>query len=212
MNRPLITVKTLLAQSQNGDTIELPANALITPAAADWLRTCRKPVQRVGVTNPEPNHTPAIYLIGDPSTPYLRTLLPGLEREHHSLTFLTCNGKRDGLLEAIHTMCDAIGEDKSCRGIIVVENGAISSCVANKHPAVRAAIVTQRSSLFGLQRELGINVLIIENGRTSLQQARATIDSFLSGKSRLDPVIAAALPGATSAEPSGEPDLCNCGS
>ena len=46
MSRPLITVKTLVAQAGKGGAIELPAGALVTPAAHDWLAGRKIPVHR----------------------------------------------------------------------------------------------------------------------------------------------------------------------
>ena len=68
------------------------------------------------------------------------------------------------------------------RVVIVVENGAIASCVANKRAHVRAAVIARPSELRMLQRELGINVLIVETGRFSIHHGRAMIEAFLTGE------------------------------
>jgi hypothetical protein len=212
VNRPLVTVKTLIAASRARGEIELSADALITPAAADWLRGTRVPVRRVDVAGPGRDEAPTVYLIGDEAQPDMQTLLPGLERRYPGLAFLPCHGRRSGLLAAVREMCDGLREGSGRRGVILVSNGAVPNCVANKYAHVRAAIVSQPSALFALQRELGINVLVFERGRLSLRQTRATIDAFLTGKTDLDPEIEAALSGATAVPVTERSDDCGCGS
>lgn len=211
MGRPLVTVKTLLAQSRERGAIELPAEALITPAAADWLRGSRVPVRQADGVDTQPDHQPSHYLIGDPADAYLQALLPTLERRDPELEFLPCNGDRQGLLDAVRKMCAGLAERPQRRGVIIVGSGAIPDCVANKCAHVRAAIAAAPSALFSLQQELGINVLIIERGRTSLHQARGMIETFFRGPTRLDPVIEAALTDATAAPPVAESAACDCG-
>lgn len=211
MNRPLVTVKTLIAASRERGKIELPADALITPAAADWLRGTRVPVRRVDAAGPGRDEAPTVYLIGDAAQPDIQTLLPGLERRYPGLTFLPCHGRRSGLLAAVREMCAGLRQCGRRRGVILVSNGAVPNCVANKHAHVRAAIVSQPSALYALQHELGVNVLVFERGRLSLRQMQATIDAFLTGKTGLDPVIEAALAGATADPEKQNPDNCGCG-
>lgn len=211
MSRPLVTVKTLLAQARERGALELPEDALVTPAAADWLRGCRLPVRRVGAQTATQEDAPTCYVIGDSADPYLQTLLPQLERRYAGLHFLPCNGNRIGLLAAIRKLCAALAESQRRRGVIVVGQGAIPACVANRRAHVRAAILSQPSELPGLMRELALNVLIIERGRMSLRQAQASIEAFFAGKAALDPVIAAALGDDGPAEAPVPAAACGCG-
>lgn len=211
MSRPLVTVKTLLAQARERGAIELPDDALVTPAAADWLYGCRLPVRRVGAQTAAPEEAPTRYVIGDAADPYVQALLPQLERQNTGLEFLACNGNRVGLLAAIRKLCAALAECQRRRGVIIVGQGAIPACVANRRSHVRAAILSQPSALAGLMRELAPNVLIIERGRISLRQAQASIQAFFAGKAALDPVIAAALGDDSPAEAPVAAAACGCG-
>jgi hypothetical protein len=214
MSRPLVTVKMLIAQSRDRGSVELPANALVTPAAADWLRSSRFPVQHLDADPPPTARRPTAYLLGDAADPYVQTLLPALQRRHDDVRLLPCNGRLSGLLSALGQMCAGMKEGSQRRGVIVVNSGAIASCVANRHAHVRAAIVTQPSALFTMLRELGINVLIVEKGRTSLRQAQAMIETFLSAETQVNPAISAVLSGApTEASAGGNGQAsCGCGS
>jgi len=193
MSRPVITLKTLVSQSRERGEIALPKDALITPAAADWLQDCTLPIRREDAAPAAVGPEPTVYLVGDAKTSTVRTLLPMLERQYDSLKFLPCQGHLGGCLAAVKEMCDGLAECSRRRGVVLVENGAIVNCVANRHPKVRAAIITKPSALSQLQRTLGMNLLILERQLMSLRQIHATIEAFLTGKARTDPVVASAL-------------------
>jgi len=197
MSRPLITVKTLNAQSRADPGINLPAAAHITPPAQDWLQATRLPVRRNGVGARAPASSPTVYVIGDAKDATMQTLLPTLERHHDSLTFLPCQGNLAGCLDAVHRMCEGLSQCSQRRGIVLVRAGGIVSCVANRNPKVRAAVLTRPSDLYGLQKNLDINVLILEQERMSLRQMLASIETFLTGKGSLSPAVEAALSGTS---------------
>lgn len=209
MSRPLITVNTLVAQVRAEGRVRLPAQALITPAAADWLQGTRVPVERSVVDAAPVPDAPTIYFIGDGGDPYIQTLVTTLERTQPGLRFLTCNNRRECLLAHLETMVRGMAECADRRGVIVVQKGAIAACVANRAPHVQAAILQQPSDLFTLQRELGVNLLIIEKERTAWQQARAAIESFLRGTSAVEPRVATALQRAVSATAAAASCTCD---
>ena len=67
------------------------------------------------------------------------------------------------------------------------------------------------STLFGLVRRLGINLLILEFGRWSLRQMQAAIDEFLTGNTRIDPIVEAALQRLPIAVEKAETKSCSGG-
>ena len=209
MTRPLVTVKTLIAQTRQRGAVELPENALVTPAARDWLSGTRVAVRRVNAP-PEQAAAPERYFLGDAAQPVVQTLVPGLHRRHAGLKFVPCHGNMAGLLAALRETCAALSAAPERRAVVVVREGASISCVANKYPRVRAAILGQPSDLLMLLRELGVNLLILERERTSLQQMRAAIDSFFTGPCSVAPVIEAALAGLALAAQPGGLEACGC--
>lgn len=210
--RPLITVNTLTTQLRERGAVELPADALITPAAQDWLRGTRVRVHRVGAAtgaggcdgNGAVSAPPRVYVVGDAAVPVMQALLPGLERQIPGLRFLPCHGHMAGLMAALHETCTALGGCTRRRGVVIVRNGADVCCVANKYPRVRAAILAAPSALLSLQTELGANLLILERDRMSLQQMRAAIERFVAGPAHVSPVIAEALAVAREGEAPAE--------
>ncbi|MEW6250110.1 MAG: RpiB/LacA/LacB family sugar-phosphate isomerase [Planctomycetota bacterium] len=219
MSRPLITVNTLVAQLRERGAVELPQDALITPAAADWLRGTHVPVRRLAANPDEdgsgsangragaaahPAQRPAapdLYVVGDGRIPVLKTLLPGLEREYAGVKFLSCRGVVEGLCSALHEACTGLAGCTQRRALVVVVDGAIASCVANKYPHVRAAIVTRPSVVYDLVHRLAANLLILESERLSLRQMQGIVAEFLRGKPELEPAVAEALEQATARSP-----------
>lgn len=183
--------------------VELPADALITPAAEDWLRSSVVPVRRAVVAEQPIESEPVIYVVGDAHNPVLQTLLPALQRRHQSAQFLPCNGNLAGLLDALRRACEGLAACSRQRGVVLVRDGAIANCVANKCAKVCAVIVSRPSAPFELVHNLGMNLMILETGRMSLRQLQATIDGFLAGKTSVDPEIEAALAGESTLADAG---------
>lgn len=193
MKRPLVTVKTLTARVRDGEPIGIPENALITPAAEDWLRSAARSVKRVAAESGESEKRGALYIVGDDNTPTIRTLLPLLERSCGKVRMLPCYGKIEGCMDAIEKMCRNLAECNRRRGVVVVGIASIAACVANKFPWVRAATIAKPSELFDLQHRLGANALAIDPSQFSLRQLQATIESFARDDSAIEPVIEAAI-------------------
>ncbi len=206
MGRPLITVKTLIAQSRAGTAITLPANAIITPAAQDWLQATRLPVRQDGLSAGWPAPGPTVYLLGDAGDPAVQTLRSILERKHDSLDFLPCQGHLAGCLDAVRRMCEGLAQCSQRRGIVLVRAVGIINCVANRNSRVRAAVLARPSDLYGLLKDLNTNVLILEPHGMSLRQMQASIETFLAGKGELNPAVEAALTGAAAPGAGGAPD------
>jgi len=207
MSRPLVTVKTLLAQARNGNgrLIEIAEDALITPAAADWLSSRGLAVSRVA-PDAAALTAPVLNLVGDANHPRCQTLLPLLERSLGGVVFRPCRGHRAGLLEAVQQTCAAVAADGTRRGVVVVRDGAIVTCLANKHPAIRAAVVRGPAQLSALVSELGLNLLVLEHSVLSLRQMVGLIETFARAKPQLDPIVDKAL-GGTAPEPARK---CAC--
>ncbi len=196
MSRPLITVKTLIAQARHSRTIELPADALVTPAANDWLADCSMPIRRgaAEAEAAEGNGTAArVFLIGDAAHPNIQILRPIMDRLYAPVAFHPCQGHRTGLLQAVDTTCRALATCSQRRAVVLIHNVAIVNCVANKYPNVRAAILPRPSALYGLVNDLALNMLLIENEQMSMRQVQGAIDAFLKADPVLDPAVEAAL-------------------
>lgn len=192
MSRPLITVKELLSQVREHGRVTLPEDALVTPAARDWLQGAAVKVERVGAVATAAKAVPRLHVVGDHTHPVVQTLLPSLERTYGA-AFQSCNGHLAGLMTCLADVCQWLGAAPEHKGVALLRDGAIAACVANRYPHVRAAIAQRPSSMFRLLRSLGINLLILETEAMSLRQLTALIDEFMKTKTTLDPAVEAAL-------------------
>jgi ribose 5-phosphate isomerase RpiB len=193
MSRPLVTVKTLLAQVRDGEPLMLPPDAIITPAARDWLQTARVTVQSADAPPPAAPKAPTRYVIGDPKCPTVATLLPQLEREHAKLDFRSCQGRLDCCLQHLCAVCKGLAECDQRRGVVLVADGSVVSAVANRHPQVRAAVVQRPSALSGIMQCLGPNLLVLETRQLAVRQIAALMNDFFRARPRTEPCVAAAL-------------------
>lgn len=193
MSRPLITVKELLSQVREHGRVTMPENALVTPAARDWLQGAAVKIERVGAVARAAKTTPLLRVVGDHANPVVQTLLPALERAYGDAPFQSCHGHLAGLMTCLADLCQWLGTAPEHKGVALLRDGAIAACVANRHPHVRAAIAQRPSSMFRLLRSLGINLLILETEALSLRQLTALIDEFMRTKTTLDPAVEAAL-------------------
>lgn len=198
MKRSLVTVKMLTAQMRAQGRIELPPGALITPAAADWLRGTRTPVQPASAAAVTVDAGPRVNVVGDAANPVVSMLLPALERRRN-VRFLPCHGHMTGLLAAVTVASEDLAKCAQRRAIALLRDGAIVNCVANHQPGVRAALVTRPAALYELMRRLGLNFLILETERLAVRQMQALMDTFLDGELGQEAVIADALDGRSTA-------------
>lgn len=207
MGRPLITVNRLLTMARQG-AIQLPTDAIITPAARDFLRDSHTNIQQVDAQPAIPS-LPTRYMCGDQRSLLLKALLPAYERDNQKLVFHSCDGQVDKLLAGLSEICSGLSACDQRRGVVLVERVSLVGVVANKYPKVRAASATTSAELFDLMRELDLNLLLLNPVHISHHQIRAMIDLFFGGKTGMCPTIEAALDGLSSRV--DEPTPCKCG-
>jgi len=206
VSRPLVTANSITAQARKFGRVELPANALITPAARDRLQGTNLPVTWLDAET-EPSTRVGLYLVGDASNPTCQALLPVLERSLGGVNFWSCQGHRAGLLAALRNATDALAKCSQRRGAVIVRDGGIVQCVANHEAHVRAVVYDRPTRLTAYMRELAPNLLILEHERLSLGQMRGMLETFIRGETGMDPVIESALHGDSKENSATE---CRC--
>ncbi len=193
MPRELITANMLEQWAAGGKEIVIPRDALITPAAQDWLRHAKVPVRRASEDKPAATYGLAAEFdqamirstaaaIEDAAGPYRR--------------FEMTSGKgRDALVAAIE-LCAAVATKEIDRGI-VLSNHPDSICVlANKLPDVRAMVGTSWQSVESATQAVGINVLILPPAARSYHEIRQIAGRFLRCQRRLTPSLEKAIAAA----------------
>ncbi len=189
MSRPVVTAILLQELRRSGAEIRLPSNALITPAAKDWMKE-----HPVPITWEEPGGAPGtLAAVMDPSVLELRMMRSILDRRGGLAEVIEPVGGRGGLVSAVRRLCGKVYRREAGKGVVFVQDGAIPVCVANKHVGIRAAMAVDVPFVEEACRELGINVLIIEYHAKTTYMMKQMIDRFLAGPTSAPPETAAAL-------------------
>lgn len=209
MSRPLVTVNTITTMARTLGRVELPANALITPAARDRLQGSGLTVTWLGADEAPAQRT-ALYLVGDGANPTCQTLVTSLERVLGKVQFWSCNGHRAGLLAALKNATDALAKCSQRRAAVVVRDGGLVSCVANRQAHVRAVVCDKPTRLMGYMRDLAVNLLVLEYERLSLRQMQGMLETFVRSETGIDPVVEAALQGGASSHGESKAEGCRC--
>ena len=155
-----------LRRSLNGHhELLLTPRAIITPLAAEQLRTCGVRITRQ--TNDEqPATTKSWGYAQDRQHPLVRSAVQSVEREGLALRELPVNGDQAACHWARAVAeCIAAGE---CRGgILFCQDPGLICCVANKVPGLRAAAVITVAQAAKAMLTLGANLVAVEMpGRT----------------------------------------------
>lgn len=198
MNRSVITANALEDWRREGREIRIPRDALLTPSARDWIRHAACPIAWLDVRADGDGAT--LGVAGGLSLPSLRCLHTELERTAGDVRVFETEGNRRKLIRALGRMCSAIQRGELTRGLVLVEDGAVSACVANKYRGIRACMGTGVIATDAAIRELGVNVLIIEYPQRTFHEMRQMIRRLVSGPGRTDKAVSQAIATAEASE------------
>jgi len=176
MSRPVLTAILLEDLHRQGLEFHLPKNAIITPAARDWLKEHPVPVTWVETDNGIEN----LVVVMDPSLPEMRTMRTILDRQGGLKKVIEPVGGLKGIAEATRQLCKEIARKQAGKGIIFAVDGAVPVCVANKHNGIRAAMGIDVPMVEEACRELGINVLVIEYQTQTTYRMKQMIDRLIT--------------------------------
>jgi len=192
VGRSVITAGMLEDLRRSGVEIRLCKEALITPAARDWLRDHRLPVTWTdGDRGVAGNRCLAVVM--DIALPEMRAVRAVLERSGALAEVIEPVGGRNGVLAATRELCERIACGAVAKGAVFTPDVAIPVCIANKHPGVRAALGTSVAAVEDACRELAANLLVIEQQRATTWQIRQMIDRLLNAPSLPRSEIAAVI-------------------
>lgn len=189
MSRPLVTAILLEEMRRAGAEIRIAREALITPAARDWLKENAVPVTWDDGTKAKRT----LATVMDPALPELRTIRTLLDRRGGLADVIEPVGGRTGIASATRRLCGKVFRREVSKGVVFVQDGAMPVCIANKHVGIRAALGVNVPFVEEACRELGINVLVIEYPTQTTYQMKQMIDRFLAGATAPRPETAAAI-------------------
>ena len=175
---------------RTGAEIRLQKNALITPAAKDWLKEHAVPVFWEEVASPTGGLLAAVL---DASLPELRSVRSMLDRKGVLAEVIEPERGRCGMIAATRRLCGKIARREVFKGVVFAPDAAGPVLVANKHNAVRAAYGGDLPMVEEAIRSLSINLLVIEYPRQTPYTMTQMIDRLLKGPMTIQPEIEAAI-------------------
>ena len=190
MSRPVVTAVMLQELFRTGTEIRLQKNALITPAAKDWLKEHAVPVFWDEVTSPTGGLLAAVL---DASLPELRSVRSMLDRKGVLAEVIEPERGRSGIIAATRKLCGKIARREVLKGVVFASDAAGPVLVANKHNAIRAAYGGDLPMVEEAIRSLSINVLVIEYPRQTAYMMTQMIDRLLKGSTTVQPEVGAAI-------------------
>jgi ribose 5-phosphate isomerase RpiB len=171
-----------------GQEVRLPKDALITPAARDWLKACTTPVTWEESAK---GGSATLAVVMDASLPEMRAMRAVLDRSGGLMEVIEPVGGRSGIAAATRRLCGKVFRKEVAKGIVFAQDGCVPLCVANKHNGIRAALGTNIPHVEEACRQLGVNVLVIEYPGLSTYQIRQMIERVMKGSTAPQPELGA---------------------
>ncbi len=195
MARELITANMLERLAAAGQPIRVPRNALITPAAQDWLRHATVPVTHE--EDGDGQATAAYGLAAEFEQPMIRSTAAAIEdvAGPYRRFEMPASAGRESIAAAVE-LCGAIATREIDRGIVLHNHPATVCILANKLPEVRAMVGTCWRATESACQAVGLNVLIVQPGVQSYHEIRQIASRFLRCERRTLPALDAAIAAA----------------
>jgi ribose 5-phosphate isomerase RpiB len=195
MARELITANMLEQWAQAGRPIVIPRDALITPAAQDWLRRANVPVTRESEAGGAAKTSYG--LAAEFDQPMIRSTAAAIEEAagpYRRFEMASGAGK-ESLIAAVE-LCAAVAANQIERGIVLTNHPDSACVLANKLPNVRAMVGGGWRSVESACQTIGINVLIIPPGLRSFHEIKQMVGRFLKCERRTLPALERAIAAA----------------
>ena len=156
-----------LRRALNGHReLVLPARAVITPLAAEEIRTNGIRVSREPVEAPLASKNARWGYAQDRPHAFVRSAVRALEREGASLKELNLQ-ERSPPGRWARTVAECITRGECQGGVVFCEDAGLLCCVANKVPGLRAVVANTVAQAARATLTLGANLIAVEMpGRT----------------------------------------------
>lgn len=185
MSRPVVTALMLADLKRSGAEIRLAKDALITPAARDWLKENRLPI----TWEDSPRGSASLAVVLNPMLPEMRAVRSMLDRMGGLAEVIEPAPGRGGLAAATRRLCGKVARREVAKGVILAEDACIPCCIANKHVGIRAVHGVNVPAVEEACRQIGANVLVLEYPVQTSFQIRQMIDRFRKGATAPHPEL-----------------------
>ena len=180
MSRTVVTAILLEELYREGHEIRLSADALLTPAARDWIKEHPIPVTWDASDD---SGAGRLAVVMDPALPELRLMRAILDRRGGLAEVIEPAHGRRGVAEAVRQLCDALRQKRVAKAVAFVLDGALPVCLANKYPGVRAALGMNLPMAEEAIRSCGANLLVLEYPTLTTYQMRQMVERLMAGPS-----------------------------
>lgn len=202
-------LEDLHRQSGSNGHVTLPYRARLTPLASDWIRS-RKIVVGYGdlsapvgngaslakpqAAEPEPAATPKesnsaafVWWCDGPCGP-AKAAVVAHEKEA-SLRALDYPADPKQLVAVLKVITSGVKSGRTQGAILLVQNGALATVLANRCPSLRAILGTSLEAVEQGVQQAAANVLIVEHPQKTLQQVKNLLSRFTRSKRSLDEAV-----------------------
>lgn len=190
MGRDVVTAIMLEDLRREGAAIRLRTDAVVTPAARDWLKEHAVPVTW---TEPDQGGGGHLAVVMDPAVPEMRLMRTILDRAGAGVEVIEPEGGQSGIAAATRRLCEKIARQEATTGVVFARDGALPVCIANKHNGIRAALGVNVPTVEEACRGLGINVLVVEYPAQTTYLMKQMIERLVKGPTAVRPETTAMI-------------------
>jgi ribose 5-phosphate isomerase RpiB len=189
MGRQVVTATWLEDLYRTGSPIAVASDALITPAARDWLKDRGTAVRYLNASSN--GHGDGRYgLVLNEQQAVHRSMAMNLESKFGCGQRFVAEKDASSVVSAVRAMCGAIQRGTFSHGVVLTEEGSLPACFANKQNGIRAAMVDSLATVSEAIRAVGINVMVVETPRQTYHQIRQVVDRFLKSSGHVPEAMA----------------------
>ncbi len=185
MGRRIVTGEEVRALAE-GSLLDLPADAIVTDVAREWIDKRKIRVVNPGSHSPEtPRPEPVQIAIGSDHAGFeMKQSLTAYFREIGA-SYLDCGTHSKEAVDYpdfAHEVALAVALGRARRGIVVDGAGIGSAMAANKVPGIRAAACADETQARNAREHNDANVLTLGSRLVALENLRKVVSVFLTAE------------------------------
>ncbi len=184
MGRRIVTGEEVRSLPE-GSLLDLPADAIVTDVAREWIEKRKIRVVVPGSHSPAPRPEPLQVAIGSDHAGFeMKQSLAAYLREIGA-SFLDCGTHSKDAVDYpdfAHHVALAVALGRARRGIVVDGAGIGSAMAANKVPGIRAAACADETQAKNAREHNDANVLTLGSRVLPLENVRKVVSVFLTAE------------------------------
>lgn len=174
----IVTADLIKEQAKPGETIVITKQAILTPAAQDYLRNYRIAFERRDTTQPGTSQSNVRWkVLVSGITDHTLRAIDTVCQQRSQVQRELAGSANEAVSAAISSVCRA-----EVGGVIVVTNKPdVVACLANRQSAIRAAVIGDLASWSRVQPQLKPNVVCISPHGRSFMELQNILNKVVTG-------------------------------